>query len=79
MIRERVRSFIRDSFFVDGFDDRDSFLANGIVDSLGVMQLVAFVEGEYGIRVDDSELVPGNFDSVEAVAAFVDRKRKAAA
>lgn len=75
--RERVRGYIRDSFFVDDFDDGDSFLSNGLIDSLGVMQLVSFVESEFAVRVDDTELVPENFDSVERVAAFVERKRAA--
>ncbi len=75
--RERVRGYIRDSFFVDEFDDGDSFLSNGLIDSLGVMQLVSFVESEFAVRVDDTELVPENFDSVERVAAFVERKRAA--
>jgi acyl carrier protein len=77
--RERVRGFIRESFFVDDFRDDDSFLGNGLIDSLGVMQLVSFVESEFAIRVEDEDLVPDNFDSVERVAAFVDRKRARAA
>jgi acyl carrier protein len=73
-VRERVRSFIRDSFLVDDFTDDDSFLQTGIIDSLGVMQLVTFVEAEFSVRVADSDLVPENFDSVERVSAFVQRK-----
>lgn len=75
--RDRVRSYISQSFFVDEFGDQDSFLGRGLVDSLGVMQLVAFVESEFAIRVEDADLVPENFDSVERVAAYVERKRAA--
>jgi acyl carrier protein len=74
---ERLRRFIRDAFLVDDFADGDSFLTTGIVDSLGILQLVSFVEAEFGIRVEDAELVPENFDSLEKVAAFVGRKRAA--
>ncbi len=79
MIRERLQAFIRDSFFADGFADDDSFLRCGIIDSLGVMQLVEFIEAEFGIEVSDPELVPENFDSLARVAAYVERKRSRAA
>jgi acyl carrier protein len=78
-VRDRVRRFIQDSFLVDDFSDADSFLTTGIIDSLGVMQLVTFVEAEFGIRVADQDLVPENFDSVERVSAFVERKLAARA
>src|SRR5512146_2325702 len=73
-VRDRVRRFIQDSFLVDNFADDESFLASGIIDSLGVMQLVSFVESEFSVRVADPDLVPENFDSVEKVSAFVQRK-----
>ena len=76
-IRDTVRQFIKDSFLVDDFEDTASFLNEGIVDSLGVMQLVAFVEAEYGFKVSERELLPQNFDSVERVSAYVERKRAA--
>ena len=78
-VRERLRRFIQDSFLVDDFQDEDSFLATGMVDSLGLMQLVAFIESEFAMKVSDSELVPENFDSVACVAAFVERKQARAA
>ena len=74
LVRERVRRFIKDSFLVDDFTDDESFLASGIIDSLGVMQLVNFIESEFSVRVADPDLVPENFDSVERVSAFVERK-----
>ncbi len=73
-VREHVRKFIQDSVLVDEFADNESFLASGIIDSLGVMQLVNFIESEFAVRVADPELVPENFDSVEKVSAFVERK-----
>jgi acyl carrier protein len=78
-VRERLRRFIQDSFLIDDFQDEDSFLATGMVDSLGLMQLVAFIESEFSMKVGDAELVPENFDSVASVAAFVERKLARAA
>jgi len=77
-VQDRVRQFIRDSFLVDEFADEDSFLATGIIDSLGMMQLVAFVESEFDIQVADADLVPENFDSVASVSKFVEARRRAA-
>lgn len=78
-VRESVRRFMQDAFLVDDFDDDQSFIGTGLVDSLGVMQLVAFVESEYGVKVADPELVPENFDSVARVACFVERRLAAVA
>ena len=73
LVRDRVRQFIKDSFFIDDLGDGTSFLESGIVDSLGVMQIVAFVEREFGLAVGPSDLVPENFDSVDRVSAYVER------
>ncbi len=74
-VRGKIRSFISEVFFVDDFSDDQSFLRTGIVDSMGMSQLVVFLEQEFGIEVHDDELVPENLDSVTRAAAFVGRKR----
>ncbi|MHB8897655.1 MAG: acyl carrier protein [Thermoguttaceae bacterium] len=78
--REKIRTFIRESFLFGGDDplrDDDSFLEMGIVDSTGVLELVAFLESGWGLSVDDSELVPENLDSVDNIVRFLDRKQAA--
>lgn len=77
-IEEQVREFISNTFFVDGFDANASFLQTGIVDSSGMLELVQFVEQTLGVSVLDSELLPGNLDSVANLRAFVERKRQSA-
>jgi acyl carrier protein len=74
--RDRIRAFVIESFFVDDFSDEDSFLRNGIIDSLGMLELIAFLEKEFGIKITDAELVPENLDSLARVCAFVERKRQ---
>ena len=69
-----LRTFIQDTFFVDSFADSDSFLKNRLVDSTGMMELVVFVEGQYGFRAADTELVPANLDSIDNLVAYVARK-----
>lgn len=62
----------------NGFKSSDSFLEKGIIDSTGMVELIFHLESTYGIKIEDAELVPDNLDSVERVAAFVQRKRAAA-
>jgi acyl carrier protein len=53
----------------------DDLLAQGIIDSLGVTQLLEFVHERYGVAVGDDELVPQNFQNVRAIEGFIARKR----
>ncbi len=79
--REKIRHFIRESFLFGGNDelgDGDSFLEMGIVDSTGVLELVAFLEAGWELKIDDSELIPENLDSVDNIARFLERKLTAA-
>jgi acyl carrier protein len=74
-----IRDFIVATFlFGQGGDeiaDADSLLDKGVIDSTGVLELVNFVGEKYGIRVADEELIADNFDSIDKLAAFVQRKR----
>ncbi|HTL55652.1 MAG TPA: acyl carrier protein [Candidatus Limnocylindrales bacterium] len=76
-IEERIRTFIlKNLYFAEGsaLSDDVSFLAEGIIDSMGALELVTFVESEFGIRIDMSEVVVKNFDSIAKLANFVRRK-----
>ena len=54
----------------------DSFLEKGIIDSTGILELVAFVEGRYQITVEDRELVPENLDSIDRLVRFIGTKQR---
>jgi len=76
--REKVRAFITEQFlFGQGGDlgDGDSLLENGVLDSTGVLELEAYLVRAFSIKVDDAELVPDNFDSINAICAFLERKQ----
>jgi acyl carrier protein len=76
-IEEKIRDFIlKNLYYTDNADLTEdmSFLAEGVIDSMGAMELVAFVESEFGIKVEMSEVVVKNFDSICKMAAFVRRK-----
>ncbi|RFA25163.1 acyl carrier protein [Alkalilimnicola ehrlichii] len=81
-ITEKIRQHILANYlFTDdpaALADDDSFLEQGIIDSTGIMEVIFFLEEEFGIRVDDDELIPENLDSVNRIARFVQRKRVAA-
>jgi acyl carrier protein len=73
--------FVVDNFLFgkkNGFTSDDSFLEKGIIDSTGMVELVFHLENKYNIKVEDSELVPDNLDSVDKISAFVQRKKVAA-
>lgn len=53
--------------------DRD-LLADGIIDSLGITELIAFLEEKYAIKVDDDDIDAENFRSIDGIAAFVAKK-----
>lgn len=73
--KARIRRFISETFFVDGFADDDSFLKTGILDSTGMLELIGFLEDTWAIKLEDGELIPENLDSVSRAAAFVQKKR----
>jgi acyl carrier protein len=72
-----IRQFVVGNFlFGEGESLRndDSFLETGIIDSTGVLELVGYLGKQFGITVEDHELVPENLDSVTQVASYVCRK-----
>ena len=77
-VSTRIRGFLLERFPLArtrGLGDRDHLLENGILDSLGVLDVVAFLEEAYSITVLDDDLVPEHFQSVEQLTAFVQAKR----
>ena len=53
----------------------DEPLLDGLIDSTSMLRLVLFIEERFGVRVEDDELVPENFETVATLAEFVERKR----
>ena len=82
-VEQQIRRFIVDTFLFaeenPQLGNESSMLDEGIIDSTGVLQLVAFLESQFGIRVDDNELIPDNLDSVSRLIRFIDLKTRVAA
>ena len=79
-VSDRIRHFIvHDIMFKD--DDSeigtdDSLLEKGIIDSTGIIQLVTFLEKEFNIKIENQDLLPENFESINSITALV-KKRSA--
>lgn len=81
--KDAIRAFIIDNFLFGDtsqeITDGMSLIENNLVDSTGVLELVFFLESNFGISVRDTEVVPENLDSIGAMAAFIENKKRAAA
>lgn len=75
---DRVRKYIIDELGYRGSpaDLNNDFpiLENEVLDSMGIMQVVSFLESEFDVEIDDEDLVPDNFGTIGAIANLVDSK-----
>lgn len=76
-IVNQIKKFFEENFMIkwnETFSEKDSLLENGIIDSTGVLELVAFIEQIYKIKIADDELIPENLDSLENIGNFITKK-----
>ena len=77
-IKKTLKEFIVESFLpfagVDSFEEDDSFMEKGIIDSTGVLELLEFIEEQFNITVEDEEVIPDNLDSLNKMTSFIGRK-----
>lgn len=81
-VANAVRQFIQKNFYVEDaaqLADDSSLVTEGIVDSTGMLEVIAFLESEFGIRVEDHETVPANLETIGRIAAFVAAKSRKSA
>ncbi|MEJ2454246.1 MAG: acyl carrier protein [Candidatus Thiodiazotropha sp.] len=75
---EKIRNYILENYlFTDdqsALDNDDSFLNKGILDSTGILEVIYFLEDDFGIKIKDDEMVPENLDSVNNILTFLNRK-----
>jgi acyl carrier protein len=80
-ISDAIRNFVISHFPLArkrGVTDSDLLLETGVLDSLGILDVVQFIETEFGLHIDDDELLPENFQSIQNLSEFVQKKRGAA-
>jgi acyl carrier protein len=76
---DRIREFILKHFPIarkNGLKAGEKWLETGMIDSLGILDMVHFLEGEFSVVISDDELQPENFESFEAVLEFMQKKLK---
>jgi acyl carrier protein len=80
-IKQQLRHFVLTNYLFtedeSRLGDSQSLMQSGAMDSTGILELIMFLEEQYGIKVNDDEMVPANLDSVDNAVAFVERKRAA--
>ena len=80
-VNAKVREFIKDNFMYrddrEALADAESLLEAGLIDSTGILELVAFIETEFRIQMADADIVPDNLDSVETIVRYIESKHGA--
>ncbi len=74
---KQIRDYIVENFLLGdegGLSSSQSLHESGVIDSTGIMELVAFLEKSFQISVDDEDMMPENLDSIGSIAQFVERK-----
>jgi acyl carrier protein len=76
-----IKTFIRTELIYDDdedFDENTNLIERGIIDSMSLVRLIAFIEENYEIQVQDEDIVPENFSSLNKISSFVAARRKPA-
>lgn len=75
----QVRALVSELFFIREnnikVSDTDSLKNNGIIDSVGMLDLINGLQEQFGISIEDRDVLPQNLDTLEAIAAYIERKR----
>jgi acyl carrier protein len=78
-LQAEIKQFILQNFLFTGDEsvlaNSESLMEKGVVDSTGILELIMHLEERYAIKVQDEEMLPANLDSIDKIAAFVERKR----
>ncbi len=78
-IKQKVREYLVENFLFGDtetvLEDNQSLIDSGVIDSTGVLELITFLESEFGITVEDDEVLPENLDSIDNIAAYIQRKK----
>lgn len=76
--RQKIKQYLLQNFLftddVNAIQDGDSLIRGGVLDSTGIYELIMHIEETFGISVAPEEMVPDNFDTIEAIDGFVARK-----
>jgi len=78
--KQIVKNFIQSELVKDkarsSLQDNDNLIEAGVIDSLGIMKLVTYLEETFSISISDDELIPDNFETIDAISAFLVSKQQ---
>lgn len=81
-MKQQIRQFIVENFYVSDpsqIADDTMLVTTGVIDSTGMLEMIAFLEETFGISIGDHEMTPENLESIDRMSAFIARKQQAAA
>ncbi len=76
--KQIIKNFIQSEIVQDGvrsLKDDDNLIETGTIDSMGIIKLITYLENTFSISISDNEVIPDNFETVDAISAFVVRKQ----
>jgi acyl carrier protein len=77
---EQLRTFIMTEFSTgsrtDAIGPDENLLTQGIIDSMGILKLVAYIESTFGIKISNDDILPENFQSLNCLKEFIEKKAK---
>lgn len=81
--RDSIKQFLAEEFMPDvpvhEIEDNADLITTGVIDSLGLLKVIAWLEGHHGLSIDVTEMIPDNFRSVAAIDAYLTRAKEATA
>jgi acyl carrier protein len=76
---ERIKHFILEELQHGNsklqIDSEEELISSGVIDSLALLRLIVFIEERFGVTVEDGDVVPDNFETVNSIKAFVEKKQ----
>ena len=77
-VKESIKNYVLSELVSDkqhsNLSETDQLIETGIIDSLGIMKLIGFLEDSLSVQIDDMELIPENFATIEAISSLVEGK-----
>jgi acyl carrier protein len=75
--KDKIKAYIEETFLFGqgGLEEDTSLIEDHIIDSTGILEVIAFVERTFHVQVEDDEMIPENFNSVKSIASYIERKK----
>lgn len=78
VIEEQLRAFLAENFILEdggkGLERDESLTQSGVLDSMGVLELIMFIEEKFGVAIPEEDTLPENLDSIERVVSYVSNR-----